>query len=43
MAAILEVSDLACLRDKGSPVFSKLNFVVNDGDIIIIQGKSGSG
>jgi ABC-type transport system involved in cytochrome c biogenesis ATPase subunit len=41
---LLEVRDLACLKeDKGSPVFSKVNFVVNEGDVVIIQGKSGTG
>jgi len=44
MDALLEVRDVACLKeDKGSPVFSKVNFVVNEGDIVIIQGKSGTG
>ena len=44
MEALLEVRNLACLKeDKGSPVFSKVNFVVNEGDIVIIQGKSGTG
>jgi len=40
---LLEVRDLACLKEKDIPIFSKLNFVVNAGDIVIIQGKSGSG
>jgi len=43
MGALLEVRDLACLKESGTPIFSKLNFVVNEGDIVIIQGKSGSG
>jgi len=43
MDALLEIRDLACLKEEGSPIFSKLNFVVNEGDIVIIQGKSGSG
>ncbi|KIM87098.1 hypothetical protein PILCRDRAFT_815556 [Piloderma croceum F 1598] len=43
MVPLLEIRDLACLRDQGSPVFSDLNFIVNEGDIVVIQGKSGSG
>jgi ABC-type uncharacterized transport system fused permease/ATPase subunit len=43
MVALLEIRDLACLRDQGSPIFSNLNFVINEGDIVVIQGKSGSG
>jgi ABC-type transport system involved in cytochrome c biogenesis ATPase subunit len=43
MEALLEIRGLACLKEKGSPVFSNLNFVVNEGDIVIIQGRSGSG
>jgi ABC-type transport system involved in cytochrome c biogenesis ATPase subunit len=43
MTALLEVHDLGCLREQGSLVFSNLNFAVNEGDIVTIQGKSGSG
>jgi ABC-type uncharacterized transport system ATPase subunit len=40
---LLEVRDLAVMKAKDIPIFSKLNFVVNAGDIVVIQGKSGSG
>jgi ABC-type transport system involved in cytochrome c biogenesis ATPase subunit len=43
MGPLLEIRNLACLKDQGSPVFSNLNFVINEGDIVVIQGKSGSG
>lgn len=43
MVALLEIRDLACLRDQGLPIFSNLNFIINEGDIVVIQGKSGSG
>lgn len=40
---LLQVSDLTCLKEKGTHIFSKVNFEVNEGDIVIVQGKSGSG
>jgi len=40
---LLEVRDLTCLQEKGIPIFSKLNFVINERDIVVVQGKSGSG
>lgn len=43
MGALLDIRDLACFKDNGISIFSKLNFAVNEGDIIVIQGKSGSG
>lgn len=41
--ALLEVRDLACPVDKDTVIFSKINFTVNEGDIVVLQGKSGSG
>ena len=40
---LLEVKDLECPRPKGEPIFSHINFSVREGDILIVQGKSGSG
>jgi len=40
---LLEIKDLECPRPKGDPIFSHINFSVREGDIIIVQGKSGSG
>ncbi len=41
--AILVASDIACNTNKGQPIFAEVNFEVREGDIIILQGKSGSG
>ncbi|KZT68157.1 P-loop containing nucleoside triphosphate hydrolase protein [Daedalea quercina L-15889] len=40
---LLEVKDLECRRPKGDPIFSHVNFSVREGDIVVVQGKSGSG
>lgn len=43
MMTLLNVRDVSCAKDKEHTIFSKLNFDVNEGDVIILQGKSGSG
>ncbi|EPT06061.1 hypothetical protein FOMPIDRAFT_1026913 [Fomitopsis schrenkii] len=40
---LLEVKDLECPRPKGDPIFSHINFSLREGDILIVQGRSGSG
>lgn len=40
---VLEVKEVGCSKNKGQPIFSDVNFVVNEGDVIILQGKSGCG
>lgn len=40
---LLQVREVACFKEKNSPIFSKVNFTVNPGDVVVIQGKSGSG
>ena len=40
---LLQLTDLACNKQKGQPIFSGVNLTVNEGDILILQGKSGSG
>ena len=40
---LLEVKSVGCSKAKGQPIFTDANFVVNEGDIIILQGKSGAG
>lgn len=40
---LLEIRDLTCPSENGTEIFSKLNFKVNEGDIVVLQGKSGSG
>lgn len=45
MAALplLQLRDLACYKDKGQPIFTQVNLAVTEGEILILQGKSGSG
>lgn len=43
MSSLLEVSDLACYRDEGIPIFSQVDFVVNEGDVVVLRGLSGCG
>ncbi|RPD66337.1 P-loop containing nucleoside triphosphate hydrolase protein [Lentinus tigrinus ALCF2SS1-7] len=40
---ILELKNLAWYKEKGQPVFTDVNLVVNEGDILVLQGKSGAG
>ncbi|RDX56557.1 P-loop containing nucleoside triphosphate hydrolase protein [Lentinus brumalis] len=40
---ILELKKLAWYKEKGQPVFTDVNLVLNEGDILVLQGKSGSG
>ena len=41
--SLLELKDVGCNKAPGQPIFSHVNLTVNDGDVIILQGKSGSG
>ncbi|EIN07344.1 P-loop containing nucleoside triphosphate hydrolase protein [Punctularia strigosozonata HHB-11173 SS5] len=40
---LFEVKDLAVKRDKGTAIFSNVNFDLNPGDVVVLQGKSGAG
>ncbi|KDR81621.1 hypothetical protein GALMADRAFT_221489 [Galerina marginata CBS 339.88] len=40
---ILELRDISCYLEKGTNIFSRICFVVNEGDILVLQGRSGSG
>ncbi|KAI0372861.1 P-loop containing nucleoside triphosphate hydrolase protein [Pilatotrama ljubarskyi] len=40
---ILELKNVACYKQKGQPIFADVNRIVNEGDIVVLQGKSGSG
>jgi len=42
-APLLEVRDVACYKSEGQPIISAINFVVNQGDVVVIRGQSGSG
>ncbi|KAG7092468.1 hypothetical protein E1B28_008820 [Marasmius oreades] len=40
---ILELRRLSCRTEQGIDIFEDCDLVVNDGDVVILQGKSGSG
>lgn len=40
---LLAVNDIACYKEKGQPIFSHIHFSVNEGDVVVLQGKSGTG
>lgn len=40
---ILEVNNLGCLLTKDRSIFHDVSFRLNAGDVLILQGKSGSG
>ena len=40
---ILEIKSVGCSKTEGQPIFTDVNFTVNDGDIVVLQGKSGAG
>ncbi|KAG2134426.1 P-loop containing nucleoside triphosphate hydrolase protein [Suillus bovinus] len=43
MAKLIEVHDVSCKKDKKNTIFSRLDFDVNERDVIVLQGKSGAG
>jgi ABC-type uncharacterized transport system YnjBCD ATPase subunit len=43
MAPLLAVKNLSCLWPEGDPMFENVNFTVNEGDILVLQARSGSG
>ncbi len=43
MTPLLAVKNLSCVWPEGDPMFEKVNFDVNEGDIIVLQARSGSG
>lgn len=40
---ILEVKDVGCYKAPGQPIFAHVNLTLNEGDVLILRGKSGSG
>lgn len=40
---IIELKDVGCSKAPGQPIFSHVSFTVHDGDILVLQGKSGAG
>jgi ABC-type branched-subunit amino acid transport system ATPase component len=43
MTPLLAVKNLSCVWPEGDPIFEKVSFNVNEGDIIVLQARSGSG
>ncbi|CAE6380425.1 unnamed protein product [Rhizoctonia solani] len=40
---LLSARNLSVLKDKDTPIFSGLSFDINEGDILVLQGRSGGG
>ncbi|EAU88531.2 ATP-binding cassette transporter [Coprinopsis cinerea okayama7 len=40
---LLELSDVTCTIETGQVLFDHLDLVVNEGDIVVLQGRSGTG
>jgi len=43
MSAILEVKNLGYAKGDGQPIISGITFSVNEGDVVVLKGVSGSG
>lgn len=43
MSPILTIRDLEWEKSLGQPVFSDVNFTVDEGDFVVLTGKSGCG
>jgi ABC-type transport system involved in cytochrome c biogenesis ATPase subunit len=43
MAPLMAVKNLYCARPEGDPIFVNVSFNVNEGDIVILQARSGAG
>jgi len=42
-AKLLQGRNVTCKKSDNNIIFSKLNFDINEKDIVVLQGKSGSG
>ena len=40
---LLSVINLSCFRSTDQATFTNVSFVVNDGDVLVLSGRSGSG
>ena len=40
---MLEVKDLTYSKGGGQPIISGITFTVNEGDVVVLKGVSGSG
>ncbi|KAF5365660.1 hypothetical protein D9758_003332 [Tetrapyrgos nigripes] len=43
MSTLLQVQQLSCTAENGLVLFGNVEFVVNEGDVVVVTGKSGSG
>jgi ABC-type uncharacterized transport system YnjBCD ATPase subunit len=43
MAPLIAVKDLDYLKSEGDAIFVNVNFEVNEGDIVILRARSGTG
>jgi len=43
MSPLLAVKNLSCVWPEGDPMFENINFNVNEGDIVVLQARSGTG
>ncbi|KDQ60811.1 hypothetical protein JAAARDRAFT_204615 [Jaapia argillacea MUCL 33604] len=43
MSALLELRSISCPRPEGAPIFHDISFSLNEGDILILRGRSGVG
>lgn len=43
MAKLLRVCELSCAKDKDLNVFSDVHFDIDEGDVLVLYGKSGVG
>lgn len=40
---LLELRNIGCYKQKGQSIFADVNLKVNEGEVVVLQGKSGSG
>ncbi|KIM65296.1 hypothetical protein SCLCIDRAFT_1212460 [Scleroderma citrinum Foug A] len=43
MVRLLQVCDVSCAKDKDHLIFSNVHFDINEGDVVVLHGKSGVG
>ncbi len=42
-ATLLELKNIGCSKEKGQPIFSDISLTVDEGEVLVLQGRSGSG
>ena len=44
LTPLLELKNVSCYyKDKNHPIFRDVHLTLNEGDVLVLQGKSGSG